>query len=121
MLALTVEEGLWLAGAGVADVVVGYPSVDRAALAQVARRAAQGDPARQIAVMVDAPEHLELLAGAGGSPGSPVAVCLEADAGLWLAGGRVRVGPRRSPLHTPGRWGRWPRRSPTTRRSGSTG
>ena len=30
-----------------------------------------------------------------------VNVCLEADAGLWLFGGRVRVGPRRSPLHTP--------------------
>jgi D-serine deaminase-like pyridoxal phosphate-dependent protein len=90
VLALTVSEALWLTGHGVRDVVVGYPSVDREALSAVGDRA-------EITVMVDAVEHLELLESLGG----PINVCLDADAGLWLLGGRVRVGPRRSPLHTP--------------------
>ncbi|HET9094572.1 MAG TPA: alanine racemase [Solirubrobacteraceae bacterium] len=98
VLALTVREALWLAEHGVPDVVVGYPSVDREALRAVATRGASGPPESGITVMVDAVEHLELLV----SLGAPVDVCLDADAGLWLWGGRVRVGPRRSPLHTAG-------------------
>jgi D-serine deaminase-like pyridoxal phosphate-dependent protein len=33
--------------------------------------------------------------------GSPVDVCIDLDAGLWLAGGRIRIGAKRSPVHTP--------------------
>jgi D-serine deaminase-like pyridoxal phosphate-dependent protein len=95
VLALTVGEALWLAEHRVRDVVVGYPSVDRAALDAVATMGASGPPsAGRIVLMVDAVEHLDLLGGG-------VNVCVDADAGLWLLGGRVRVGPRRSPLHTP--------------------
>ncbi len=97
VLALTVREALWLADHGVRDVVVGYPSVDCGALREVATRVASGPPESGITVMVDAVEHLDLLESRDG----PVSVCLDADAGLWLLGGRVRVGPRRSPLHTP--------------------
>lgn len=98
VLALTVAEALWLSEHGVRDVVVGYPSVDRAALSAVVTRMASGpSEATNIAFMVDAVEHLELLQSLGGE----LDVCLDADAGLWLLGGRVRVGPRRSPLHTP--------------------
>lgn len=95
VLALTVGEALWLAQHRVRDIVVGYPSVDREALRAVATLGASGPPASgKITLMVDAVEHLELLDG-------EFDVCLDADAGLWLLGGRVRVGPRRSPLHTP--------------------
>lgn len=97
VLSLTVDEALWLSEHGVHDVVVGYPSVDRRALRAVARRGSSATPDAGITVMVDAVEHLELLASLGGA----VDVCIEADAGLWLLGGRLRVGPRRSPLHTP--------------------
>jgi D-serine deaminase-like pyridoxal phosphate-dependent protein len=98
VLALTVGEALWLAEHRVRDIVVGYPSVDREALSAVAHWGSSGTPnAEKIALMVDAVEHLDLLESLGGE----VNVCLEADAGLWLLGGRVRVGPRRSPLHTP--------------------
>jgi D-serine deaminase-like pyridoxal phosphate-dependent protein len=93
VLTLTVAEGLWLADRQVRDVVVGYPSVDRAALADVADRGGG------VTVMVDAVEHLDLL-GRLGAEGK-IDVCIDADAGLWLAGGRVRVGPKRSPLHSP--------------------
>jgi len=105
VLALTVPEALWLHDRGLRHIVVGYPSVDRGALAEVVQRSTQAGrdaPAgERIAVMVDAIEHLELLAGAGAGPMTEVDVCLEADAGFWLLGGRVRIGPRRSPLHTP--------------------
>ena len=97
VLALTLAEALWLADTGVADdLVVAYPTVDRVALA---RLAARGGGAR-IAVMVDAVAHLDALRHAGAAATRPVRVCLDVDAGLWLAGGRVRLGPRRSPLHT---------------------
>jgi len=96
VLTLTVPEALWLSELGVQDVVVGDPSVDRAALAEVGRRGG-------VTVMVDAIEHLELLERAGGY--APIDVCIDADAGLWLAGGRLRIGPKRSPLHTPAQAG----------------
>ncbi len=99
VLALTVREALWLSEQGVADVVVGYPSVDREAIGEVAARAAEADPARRVTLMVDCVEHLDLIQRAAGD--ARVDVCIDADAGLWLLGGRLRVGPRRSPLHHP--------------------
>ncbi len=101
VLALTVWEALWLTDHGVRDVVVGYPSVDRRGLRAVVSRASGGTPGEGITLMVDAVEQLELIRQAGASSAAVVDVCLDADAGLWFLGGRVRVGPRRSPLHTP--------------------
>jgi D-serine deaminase-like pyridoxal phosphate-dependent protein len=96
VLALTVAEALWLNEHGVGDVVVGYPSVDREALRAVADRDPGAAGEAGITIMVDAVEHLELLESLGGE----FSLCVDADAGLWLFGGRLRVGPRRSPLHT---------------------
>jgi D-serine deaminase-like pyridoxal phosphate-dependent protein len=100
VLALTLPEALWLAEHGVDDIVVAYPSTGRAALARLAAGADRQHGAR-VALMVDAIEHLDLIEGAGASESRPVHVCLEADAGLWLRGGRTRIGARRSPLHRP--------------------
>jgi D-serine deaminase-like pyridoxal phosphate-dependent protein len=101
ILALTVPEALWLSEQGLNDIVVGYPSVNRGALAELVRRSQSVAPGDRIAVMIDAVEHLDMLEAAGAAAGGEVNVCLDADAGLWLLGGRVRVGPRRSPLHSP--------------------
>nr|WP_246852046.1 amino acid deaminase/aldolase [Patulibacter sp. SYSU D01012] len=98
-LALTLPEALWLQDEGFDDLVVAYPTVDRGALRELASRAAAGRP--PITVMVDDVAHLDALDAAGASATAPVAVALELDAGLRLAGGRVRVGARRSPLHEP--------------------
>jgi D-serine deaminase-like pyridoxal phosphate-dependent protein len=70
------------------------------ALAEIARRAAETEPGsgRRVTVMVDAVEHLDLLQSLGRGQ---IDVCIDADAGFWFAGGRVRIGPRRSPLHSP--------------------
>jgi D-serine deaminase-like pyridoxal phosphate-dependent protein len=82
ILAFTLREALWLEHD---DVVVAYPTVDRAALEQLGER---------VTVMVDCREHLDLLR-------APARVCLDVDAGWWPLGGRIRIGAKRSPLHTP--------------------
>lgn len=103
ILALTLPEALWLADHGFDDIVVAYPSVDRRALLELAEwtiREHVTGAGRSIAVMVDDVAQLDAIRAAGASAHHPVAVCLELDAGLHLLDGRVRIGARRSPLHT---------------------
>ncbi len=101
ILAFTLPEALWLAETGVSeDIVVGYPTADRSALARLA-----GSPkaAAAIAVMVDSPEHLEMIekAAAAAAEPQPVRVCIDIDAGYLALRGLVRAGARRSPVRTP--------------------
>ena len=96
VLCFTLSEALWLAELGWGDLVVGYPTVDRAALRELALSAAARE---RVTVMVDCVEHLDLIAAAGGD--GPVKVCIDVDAGWRLPGGRVTIGPKRSPLHDP--------------------
>ena len=105
ILACTLPEALWLAGDGShgttgdlpvsEDVVVGYPTADVPALR---RLAADGVLAARVTVMIDDVAQLDLLPTA---PAVPVRVCLDVDASLRLGGGRIHLGVRRSPLHTP--------------------
>ena len=90
MLCFTLPEALWLASLGHTDLVVGYPTVDRAALRQLLESGAR----EHVTLTVDCPEHLAPL-----EPGTRV--CVDIDAGLWMLGGRVRIGAKRSPLRTP--------------------
>jgi D-serine deaminase-like pyridoxal phosphate-dependent protein len=100
LLAYTLPEALWLAqdGALGADVLVAYPSVDRHALA---RLGADDALASRVTVMVDDPGQLDLAARALGPTGPHVRVCVDLDASLRLARGRVHLGSRRSPVHDP--------------------
>ncbi|MFW6719195.1 alanine racemase [Streptomyces sp. MAR4 CNY-716] len=95
VMSFTLAESLWLARSGFEDVLVAYPSADRAGLAELA-----GDPklAAAVTVMVDDPAQLDLVDAARGRGREEVRVCLELDTSLRLLGGRVRVGARRSPL-----------------------
>jgi D-serine deaminase-like pyridoxal phosphate-dependent protein len=95
ILAFTLPEALWLAGHGHDDLVVAYPTADRRALRKLAASGAR------VTVMVDSLEHLEAIRAAGATAEAPVRVCLDVDAGWWPLGGRVRIGAKRSPLHTP--------------------
>jgi D-serine deaminase-like pyridoxal phosphate-dependent protein len=95
VLALTLPEALWLAESEPDDIVVAYPTTERAALAALASSSHRD----RIALMVDCTEHLDALERAGAGPGAPLRVCIEADAGLWLLGGRLKLGAKRSPLH----------------------
>lgn len=100
ILAFTLPEALWLAGHGFTDILVAYPTADRAALRALAALTAQ-DPDGAPVVMVDSVEHLDLIDAAIGAVAAPVRVSLDFDASLWLARDRVKIGPKRSPIHTP--------------------
>jgi D-serine deaminase-like pyridoxal phosphate-dependent protein len=100
VLAFTLPEALWLASEGFRDVVVAYPTADRGALRELAARTAE-DPGSAPVVMVDSVDHLDLVEAAVGAVPAPLRVCLDFDASLWLAGGRVKIGPKRTPVHTP--------------------
>ena len=102
ILAYTLPEALWLAACGTSDdIVVAYPTADRAALARLAQDA---DAAASIAVMVDCTDHLDLIekAAAGVANQHPVRVAIDLDAGYETLGGKFRAGARRSPVRTPG-------------------
>lgn len=109
LMSFTLAESVWLARAGFEDVLLAYPSADRAGFAELT-----SDPklAGAITVMVDDPAQLDLVDRARERDGLEVRVCLELDTSLQLFGGRVRVGARRSPLRSPPNSrsspGRWP-------------
>ncbi|MFF4848837.1 amino acid deaminase/aldolase [Streptomyces sp. NPDC001194] len=98
IMSYTLAESVWLARSGFEDVLLAYPSADRAGFAELA-----GDPklAAAVTVMVDDPAQLELIDGARDGGTQEIRVCLELDTALHLLGGRIRVGARRSPLREP--------------------
>jgi D-serine deaminase-like pyridoxal phosphate-dependent protein len=101
ILAFSLPEALWLADQGVSDdIVVAYPTTDRAALARLASYPAA---ARAITLMVDGPDHLDLIEKAAATmPGpAPVQVCIDIDTSYHGLGGLLRAGARRSPVRTP--------------------
>jgi D-serine deaminase-like pyridoxal phosphate-dependent protein len=99
LMTFTLPETLWLAREGFTDLLLAYPTTDHAALSELGRLTGE-DPDGAPIVMVDSVEHLDLIEVATGSVSAPIRVCLDFDASLWLAGGRVKIGPKRTPIHT---------------------
>jgi D-serine deaminase-like pyridoxal phosphate-dependent protein len=97
ILAFTLPEALWLAEEH-ADVVIGYPTADRTALKQLA---ADDRAASRITLMIDSVGQLDFIDDVTGSSRPDIRVCIDLDASLELAGGRLHLGPHRSPVHTP--------------------
>ncbi|MFJ8938307.1 amino acid deaminase/aldolase [Streptomyces sp. NPDC102365] len=97
LMSYTLDESLWLARSGFDDVLLAYPSADRAAYATLT-----GDPklAAAVTVMIDDPAQLQLIDDARDGGREEVRVCLELDTALKMFGGRFRVGARRSPLYS---------------------
>ncbi|MFG2499015.1 amino acid deaminase/aldolase [Streptomyces sp. NPDC048441] len=98
IMSFTLAESLWLARSGFDDVLLAYPSADRAAFAELA-----ADPklASSVTVMVDDPAQLRLIDEARDGGREEVRVCLELDTSYKVLGGKVRIGALRSPLHSP--------------------
>jgi D-serine deaminase-like pyridoxal phosphate-dependent protein len=100
VMAYSLREAIWLARHGMSDVLMGYPTADRAALAELA---ADAGLRAAITLMVDGPEQLALARSvapdAPDAPDAPLRVCLDVDASLRI--GRLHLGVRRSPLRTP--------------------
>ena len=100
LMTFTLPETLWLAEAGFEDMLLAYPTVDAAALGELALRSV-ANPGGAPVLMVDCAAHLDLIESVLGAGAAPVRVCIDLDAGWWAAGGRLKVGPKRSPLRTP--------------------
>lgn len=95
VLAFTLPEALWLAEEH-DDVVLGYPTADRAALA---RLVADERAAARITLMVDDLAQLDLVDTVAAPASRPVLrVAIDADAS-WRAPVLGHLGVRRSPVH----------------------
>jgi D-serine deaminase-like pyridoxal phosphate-dependent protein len=99
VMTYTLPETLWLAEQGFEDLLLAYPTADSGALGELALRSV-ANPAGAPVVMVDCVEHLETIESVLGAGAAPVRVCIDVDAGWWALGGRIKVGPKRSPVHT---------------------
>jgi D-serine deaminase-like pyridoxal phosphate-dependent protein len=101
VMCYSLPEALWLYAAGTSDdLLVAYPTVDRKAL----RALAADEGARaHVTIMVDSPEHLDVVDRAAGDGHAEIRVCLELDVSWRPLAGRplVHIGTRRSPLFTP--------------------
>lgn len=96
LLAFTLAEALWLAER-YDDIVLGYPTVDRAGLA---RLLADERAASRITLMVDDSAHLDVIDSVAGPTSRPeVRVAIDVDASL-RSSSLGHVGVRRSPLHS---------------------
>lgn len=97
ILAYSLPEALWLAET-YDDVVVGYPSADRGALA---RLAADQNLASRVTIMVDDVAQLDLVdAVAAPAKRAVIRVALELDAS-YRSRTLGHIGVRRSPVFTP--------------------
>ncbi|MFD6069759.1 amino acid deaminase/aldolase [Amycolatopsis lurida] len=98
LMCYSLAEAVWHVEQGTSeDIVVAYPTADHGAL----RRLAANDRARAaISIMVDSPEHLDLVDAALGQGRPEIRVCLELDAS-WRPLPGVHVGTRRSPVFSP--------------------
>lgn len=95
ILAFTLPEALWLAETH-DDVVLGYPSVDRAAIAALA---ADERAASRITLMVDDIAQLDVMDAVVPPAGRPlIRLAIDADAS-WRAPILGHIGVRRSPVH----------------------
>ena len=99
LLTFTLPETLWLAEQGFEDLLLAYPTADAEALSELALRSI-ANPAGAPIVMVDCAEHLDAIESVLGADAAPVRVCIDIDSGWWGLGGMVKIGPKRSPLHT---------------------
>lgn len=99
LMTYTLPETLWLAELGFEDLLLAYPTADVGALEELALRSA-ANPAGAPIVMVDCVEHLEMIESVLGKGAPPLRVCIDVDASWWWLGGRVKIGPKRSPIHS---------------------
>lgn len=102
VLAYDLAEALWLttdqAGrAGITDVLMGYPSTNRRAIAELC---ANEQALQRVTLLVDSTEQLDLIDSVAGSGGrAPIRIAIDLDASLRLPA-IGDLGVLRSPVHT---------------------
>ena len=92
LMTFTLEESLWLAQLGFGDILLGYPTVDVAALEKLAK------VPQEITLMVDRTEHLDLLEKIAAAHNSQFSICVDMDLSMDLPG--LRFGVFRSALQS---------------------
>jgi D-serine deaminase-like pyridoxal phosphate-dependent protein len=101
LMCYSLPEALWLYAAGTSDdLLVAYPTVNRAAL----RALAADEGARtHVTIMVDSAGQLDVVDRTLGDGHPEIRVCLELDVSWRPLAGQplVHIGTRRSPLFTP--------------------
>jgi D-serine deaminase-like pyridoxal phosphate-dependent protein len=95
VMAFSPLEACFLVDEGFGDVLVAYPTAQVSDVARVAEKCARG---ASIALVVDAPEHLEIAGRAAREAGARVRVVVDVDLAYRPLGARLHVGVRRSPL-----------------------
>ncbi|HSK50554.1 MAG TPA: amino acid deaminase/aldolase [Solirubrobacterales bacterium] len=99
VMTYTLPETLWLAEQGFEDLLLAYPTADTGALGELALRSVANPDGAPI-VMVDCVEHLDAIESVLGADAAPVRLCIDLDASWWWLADRVKIGPKRSPVHT---------------------
>ncbi|NQU36639.1 MAG: alanine racemase, partial [Actinobacteria bacterium] len=106
VLGYTLPEAVWLAtpdesGPGIDDIVVGYPSVNKAAIAELASSELLSD---RITLMVDDVAQLALIESIVRDSHRTIRVCIDVDSSWRPKPPGLRtplhVGAKRSPLHS---------------------
>ncbi|MFE9578217.1 amino acid deaminase/aldolase [Nocardia sp. NPDC006044] len=96
IMSYSLAEAIWLVRCGARDILLGYPTADRAGLAELA---ADETLLRSITLMIDDADQLTLIRAAVGTDRVRPRVCLDVDASLRI--GPLHLGVRRSPIRTP--------------------
>lgn len=96
IMGYSLVEAIWLVREGARDILLGYPTADRAALAELASDQLLLD---SITLMIDDVDQLDFIRTAVGSENIAPRVCLDVDASLRI--GPLHLGVRRSPIRTP--------------------
>lgn len=98
LMCYAVEEVSALADQGFDDFLVAYPSVQPSDIKRLVQLTATGKTVR---LVLDSVEQIERLSAANPSTEHPLEVVLDVDMSLRMAGGRLHLGVRRSPLRSP--------------------
>ena len=99
LMCYSVEEAAFLAGRGFDDLVVAYPAHQRSDIELACDLVAAGT---QISLMIDSSAAVSHVGQIASAAGVTLQLVLCVDMSLRLAGGRVHLGVRRSPVHDPG-------------------
>src|SRR5690606_57080 len=99
LMTFTLPETLWLYEQGFEDLLLAYPTTNLEALQELALSSVASPGAAPI-LMVDSVEHLDLIESVLGAQAAPARLCLDLDAAWWAFGGRLKAGPKRSPVHS---------------------
>jgi D-serine deaminase-like pyridoxal phosphate-dependent protein len=106
VLGYTLPEAIWLAspdhaGPGIDDILVGYPTVDKTAITELAASELLSD---RITLMVDDIAQLDLIESVVRDSDRKIRVCIDVDASWRPKPPGLRtplhVGAKRSPLHS---------------------